>query len=406
MFGLDIELGINLYLVAAAILVFVVIVVSVRTVPQGMHYTVERFGRYTKTLTPGLNILTPFVERVGDKVNMREQVLDVPSQEVITRDNATVTANGVTFYQILDAARASYEVNDLKVAILNLTMTNIRSVMGSMDLDELLSNRDEINQRVLRVVDAAVDPWGVKITRIEIKDINPPADLVSAMARQMKAEREKRAVVLEAEGERAAAIARAEGEKQSLILAAEGRREAAFRDAEARERTAEAEARATTAVSEAIETGSMQAINYFVADKYVGALRDLAAAPNQRTLILPVDAVATLGSLAGIAEIARDAFGGPGGSGGSGGGSPGTPPRVPTSAGEVERAITAARRPEPQPEPVGAAPSAPSAAQSAGEALAQTVAAGTSESRIERARRLGGEAEALSARLDRQEQGR
>ncbi|MEM7693517.1 MAG: SPFH domain-containing protein [Pseudomonadota bacterium] len=305
------DIGINLYLIAAAVLVFVVIVAAVKTVPQGMHYTVERFGRYTRTLRPGLNILTPFVERVGEKLNMREQVLDVPSQEVITRDNATVTANGVTFYQILDAPRAAYEVTDLEVGILNLTMTNIRSVMGSMDLDELLSNRDEINQRVLRVVDAAVDPWGVKITRIEIKDINPPEDLVGAMARQMKAEREKRAVVLEAEGERAAAIARAEGEKQGLILAAEGRREAAFRDAEARERTAEAEARATAAVSEAIEEGSLHAINYFVADKYVGALRDIAAAPNQRTLILPVEAAATMGSLAGIAEIAKDAFAAP-----------------------------------------------------------------------------------------------
>ncbi|MEM6762287.1 MAG: SPFH domain-containing protein [Pseudomonadota bacterium] len=305
------DIGINLYLAAAALLVFVVIVASVKTVPQGKHYTVERFGRYTRTLQPGLNILTPFVERIGDRVNMREQVLDVESQEVITKDNATVTANGVTFFQVLDAARATYEVTDLENAILNLTMTNIRSVMGSMDLDELLSNRDEINQRVLRVVDAAVDPWGVKITRIEIKDINPPTDLVSAMARQMKAEREKRAVVLEADGERAAAIARAEGEKQALILAAEGRKEAAFRDAEARERTAEAEAKATSAVSAAIEAGSIQAINYFVADKYVGALRDIAAAPNQRTIVLPMEATATLGSLAGIAEIARESFGPP-----------------------------------------------------------------------------------------------
>jgi len=306
---LPFDIGFNLYLIAAAALVFVVIVAAVKTVPQGMNFTVERFGRYTRTLQPGLNVLTPFVERVGEKINVREQVLTVPSQEVITRDNATVTANGVTFYQVLDAARAAYEVTDLQDAILNLTMTNIRSVMGSMDLDELLSNRDEINARVLRVVDAAVDPWGVKITRIEIKDIDPPEDLVHAMARQMKAEREKRAQVLEADGARLAAIARAEGEKQALILAAEGRREAAYRDAEARERTAEAEARATVSVSAAIEEGSIQAINYFVADKYVTALRDLAAAPNQRTLILPIDAVATLGSLAGIAEIARETFG-------------------------------------------------------------------------------------------------
>jgi len=306
MLPFEVDLGVNLYLIAAAVLVFLVIIAAVKTVPQGKHYTVERFGRYTRTLKPGLNILTPFIERVGERINMREQVLDVPSQEVITRDNASVMANGVTFYQVLDAARAAYEVTDLQNAILNLTMTNIRSVMGSMDLDELLSNRDEINQRVLRVVDAAVDPWGVKITRIEIKDINPPDDLVTAMARQMKAEREKRAVVLEAEGERAAAVARAQGEKEALILAAEGRREAAWRDAEARERTAEAEAKATAAVSDAIEAGSLHAINYFVAEKYVGALRDIATAPNQRTLILPFEASATLGSLAGIAEIARD----------------------------------------------------------------------------------------------------
>ncbi|MEO1103900.1 MAG: SPFH domain-containing protein [Pseudomonadota bacterium] len=384
-----IDLGINLYLISAAVLVFLVIVAAVRTVPQGMHYTVERFGRYTRTLQPGLNILTPFVERVGDKINMREQVLDVPSQDVITRDNATVTANGVTFYQVLDAARAAYEVTDLQNAILNLTMTNIRSVMGSMDLDELLSNRDEINQRLLRVVDAAVDPWGVKITRIEIKDINPPEDLVASMARQMKAEREKRAVVLEADGERSAAIARAEGEKQSLILAAEGRKEAAFRDAEARERTAEAEARATSAVSEAIEGGSIQAINYFVADKYVGALRDLATAPNQRTLILPVDAVATLGSLAGIAEIARDAFKGPD-----------APQVAPTgqrptepSQRDIERAIEAVRQSE-------------TTASAAAASVVQASAAGDDSmpNRIERARRISEDAEALAQRLARQEQ--
>ncbi|MEM8663971.1 MAG: SPFH domain-containing protein [Pseudomonadota bacterium] len=388
---LPFDLGINLYLIAAAVLVFVVIVAAVKTVPQGMHYTVERFGRYTRTLQPGLNILTPFVERVGDKVNMREQVLDVPSQEVITRDNATVNANGVTFFQVLDAARASYEVTNLENAILNLTMTNIRSVMGSMDLDELLSNRDEINQRVLRVVDAAVDPWGVKITRIEIKDINPPVDLVASMARQMKAEREKRAVVLEADGERSAAIARAEGEKQSLILAAEGRREAAFRDAEARERTAEAEAKATAAVSDAIEHGSIQAINYFVADKYVGALRDIAAAPNQRTLILPVETTATLGSLAGIAEIARDAFSGPGG---PTGGSPAPTTRdIESALQALGRSRPAASRPEPAPAASAPAPSVPMSAP-------QEDAA--EPSRAERARRLSEEAEALGARLARE----
>ncbi|MEM8551570.1 MAG: SPFH domain-containing protein [Pseudomonadota bacterium] len=390
---LPFDLGINLYLIAAAVLVFIVIVVAVKTVPQGMHYTVERFGRYTRTLHPGLNILTPFVERVGDRVSMREQVLDVPSQEVITRDNATVTANGVTFYQVLDAARASYEVTDLQVGILNLTMTNIRSVMGSMDLDELLSNRDEINQRVLRVVDAAVDPWGVKITRIEIKDINPPDDLVSAMARQMKAEREKRAVVLEAEGERSAAIARAEGEKASLILAAEGRKEAAFRDAEARERMAEAEARATSAVSEAIEAGSIQAVNYFVADKYVGALRDIAAAPNQRTLILPVETTATLGSLAGIAEIARDAFSG------SNGGAP-VPPagsRSSPSSRDIERAVEAINR-----------QSASETAAAGTERASVPATSSTSSeqpSRADKMERFAQSAQALGARLAREVQG-
>lgn len=387
------DLGINLYLIAAAVLAFVVIVAAVRTVPQGMHHTVERFGRYTRTLRPGLNILTPFVERVGDKINMREQVLDVPSQEVITRDNATVTANGVTFFHILDAARAAYEVTDLEVGILNLTMTNIRSVMGSMDLDELLSNRDEINARVLRVVDAAVDPWGVKITRIEIKDINPPEDLVRSMARQMKAEREKRALILEADGARLAAIARAQGEKQGLILAAEGRREAAFRDAEARERSAEAEANATRSVSRAIEDGSVQAINYFVADKYVTALRDLASAPNQRTLILPIDAVATLGSLAGIAEIAREAFAGP---------PPDARPPTPTphrqTRREVERAAERA-----------ADHAADAAADSEPEPAAQsTEATGAAEpaiptARQDRLRRVSEATEALAARLQRDE---
>lgn len=395
MLPFDVELGVNLYLIAAAILVFIVIVAAVKTVPQGMHHTVERFGRYTRTLTPGLNILTPFIERIGARIDMREQVMDVPSQEVITRDNAIVTANGVTFFQILDAPRAAYEVTDLRNAILNLTMTNIRSVMGSMDLDELLSNRDEINQRVLRVVDAAVDPWGVKITRIEIKDINPPPDLVNAMARQMKAEREKRAVVLEAEGDRASAVARAQGEKESLILAAEGRREAAFRDAEARERTAEAEAKATTAVSDAIEGGSLHAINYFVAEKYVSALRDIATAPNQRTLILPFEASATLGSLAGIAEIARDAFGGrpgPMGDGGGGGGAGGGGPNATgPSARDVERAVEAVlRRPPDVPVARAAVPATGSGEERGG------------PDRTERARRISERAEALAARLARE----
>ncbi|WP_346911818.1 SPFH domain-containing protein [uncultured Roseibium sp.] len=303
LFGFDIVLIIVLFL---AILV---IFSGVKTVPQGYNYTIERFGKYRKTLSPGLNFIIPFIDRVGHKLNMMEQVLDVESQEVITRDNATVTADGITFYQVLDAARAAYEVLGLQNAILNLTMTNIRSVMGSMDLDELLSNRDEINSRLLRVVDAAAEPWGVKVTRIEIKDINPPRDLVDAMARQMKAERDKRASILEAEGKRQSEILKAEGEKQSLILEAEGRRESAFRDAEAREREAEAEAKATKMVSDAISDGNVQAINYFVANKYVEAFRELANSRNQKTLILPMEASSLLGSLSGIGEIAKEAFG-------------------------------------------------------------------------------------------------
>ncbi|XWN24910.1 MAG: SPFH domain-containing protein [Roseibium sp.] len=301
--------GASIVLIALVVLVILVFFAGVKTVPQGYNYTIERFGKYRKTLLPGLNFIIPFIDTVGHKLNMMEQVLDVPSQEVITRDNATVTADGVTFYQVLDAARAAYEVLGLQNAILNLTMTNIRSVMGSMDLDSLLSNRDEINAKVLRVVDAAAEPWGVKITRIEIKDINPPRDLVDAMARQMKAERDKRASILEAEGKRQSEILQAEGEKQSLILEAEGRRESAFRDAEAREREAEAEAKATQMVSAAIASGDVQAINYFVANKYVEAFKALATSRNQKTLILPMEATSLLGSLSGIGEIAKEAFG-------------------------------------------------------------------------------------------------
>ncbi|WP_434055384.1 SPFH domain-containing protein [Roseibium sp.] len=305
---IDID-GASIVLIALVVLVILVFFAGVKTVPQGYNYTIERFGKYRKTLLPGLNFIIPFIDTVGHKLNMMEQVLDVPSQEVITRDNATVTADGVTFYQVLDAARAAYEVLGLQNAILNLTMTNIRSVMGSMDLDSLLSNRDEINAKVLRVVDAAAEPWGVKITRIEIKDINPPRDLVDAMARQMKAERDKRASILEAEGKRQSEILQAEGEKQSLILEAEGRRESAFRDAEAREREAEAEAKATQMVSAAIASGDVQAINYFVANKYVEAFKALATSRNQKTLILPMEATSLLGSLSGIGEIAKEAFG-------------------------------------------------------------------------------------------------
>ncbi|HWJ86867.1 MAG TPA: SPFH domain-containing protein [Pelagibacterium sp.] len=302
--------GFSITLIAIGLLGVLVLVAGVKTVPQGFNFTVERFGRYTRTLTPGLNIIVPFIDAIGRKLNMMEQVLDVPHQEVITRDNASITANGVTFYQILDAAAAAYEVADLQNAVLNLTMTNIRSVMGSMDLDELLSHRDEINSRILKVVDAAVSPWGVKITRIEIKDIDPPKDLVDAMGRQMKAERDRRAVILEAEGQRQAQILKAEGEKQAQVLEAEGRREAAFRDAEARERSAEAEAKATQVVSEAIAQGDVQAINYFVANNYVKALEKIASAPNQKVLMLPVEAASVIGALGGVAEIAREAFGG------------------------------------------------------------------------------------------------
>jgi len=299
----------DIFLIVLVLLVLAVIYSGVVIVPQGYNYTIERFGRYTKTLKPGLAIIIPFIDQIGNKVNMMERVLDVPSQEIITKDNAMVKVDGVNFFQILDAARSTYEVNFLENAILNLTMTNIRTVMGSMDLDQLLSNRDEINARLLTIVDEATNPWGVKVTRIEIKDIAPPRDLVDAMARQMKAEREKRASILEAEGERQSEILRAEGEKQAAVLEAEGRKEAAFRDAEARERAAEAEAKATTMVSDAIAKGDVQAINYFVANKYVEALKDIATSPNQKLMMLPVEAASVIGSIAGIGEIAKETFG-------------------------------------------------------------------------------------------------
>ncbi len=295
---------------AIVVFVFAILMVfmSVKSVPQGMEFTVERFGRYTSTLGPDLNIIVPIIDRIGQKLNMMEQVRDVPSQEVITKDNAMVTVDGVVFFQIMDAPKASYEVNNLELAILNLVMTNIRTVMGSMDLDELLSRRDDINARLLNVVDDATTPWGIKVTRIEIKDIAPPRDLVDAMARQMKAEREKRASILEAEGLRQAEILRAEGEKQGAILDAEGRKESAFRDAEARERLAEAEANATAMVSEAIAKGDVQAVNYFVAQKYVESLKDIASADNSKLILMPLEASSVIGALGGISELAKEAM--------------------------------------------------------------------------------------------------
>ena len=296
--------GFTIFILVVLILVVATLFAGVKTVPQGYHYTVERFRRYTRTLTPGLNFIVPYIDTIGGKVNMMEQVIDVPTQEVITKDNATVAVDGVTFYQVFDAARATYEITNLSIAILNLIMTNIRTVMGSMDLDQLLSHRDEINDRLLKVVDAAASPWGIKITRVEIKDIVPPADLVASMGRQMKAEREKRAVILEAEG----------------------RREAAFRDAEARERLAAAEAKATDVLSEAVANGQPMALNYYIAEKYVKALEAMAHSPNQKVLILPVEVTAILGSLAGIAELTKSAFG-------SGGGTAPAPVRRPTGPG-------------------------------------------------------------------------
>ncbi|MEZ5893876.1 MAG: SPFH domain-containing protein [Parvularculaceae bacterium] len=298
------ELFVAAFVVLAVFLMFN----TIKIVPQGYEFTVERFGRYTKTLKPGLHMLTPFIDRVGRRLNMMEQVLDIPAQEVITRDNAQVRTDAVAFIQVMDAAAAAYEVHNLTRAISNLSMTNIRTVIGSLDLDEVLSNRDAINDRLLHVIDAATQPWGVKVTRVEIKDLEPPADITEAMARQMKAERLKRAEILTAEGEKQSAVLRAEGEKQSAILEAEGRREAAYRDAEARERAAEAEAKATQVVSEAIAKGDVQAINYFVAQNYVKAFEKLAISPQQKTLILPADMSSLIGTIAGVGTLAKEAL--------------------------------------------------------------------------------------------------
>src|SRR5215813_9609450 len=294
--------GSGVFAIVIVFLAVLTLYLGVKTVPQGYNWTVERFGRYTKLLQPGLNLIVPFVDQIGRRMNVMEQVIDIPSQDVISKDNATVTVDGVAFFQVIDAAKASYEVAQLDLAIIKLTMTNIRSVMGSMDLDQMLSHRDEINERLLRVVDAAVSPWGVKVNRIEIKDIIPPADLTEAMGRQMKAEREKRAEILQAEG----------------------RREAAFRDAEGRERLAQAEAKATEMVSAAVARGDVAALNYFVAEKYLRAFTQLAQSPNQKVLMLPIEATNVLGSLAGIGEIVRDTFGG------DGDGRAPPPPRRPT----------------------------------------------------------------------------
>jgi regulator of protease activity HflC (stomatin/prohibitin superfamily) len=326
------------FLLALVLLTVIFLLMGVRVVRQGYVYTIERLGKYALAANPGLHLIIPFIDRVGHKVNMMEQVLDIPGQEIITRDNAMVGVDAVVFFQVLDAGKAAYEVSNLLNAIMQLTTTNLRTVMGSMDLDETLSKRDEINAKLLSVIDHATSPWGLKITRIEIKDIRPPADISNAMARQMKAEREKRASILEAEGMRASEILRAEGEKQAQILQAEGRREAAFRDAEAREREAEAEARATQMVSDAIASSGSHALNYFIAQKYTEAVSKFATSPNAKTILFPIEATQLIGSLGGIGELVKEALGG--GSSGSGTTSVASPsrpvtprPTVPPTAG-------------------------------------------------------------------------
>lgn len=305
-FGAEtIALGPLILLGFAIVLIFLM----VKTVPQGYNWTIERFGRYTRTLNPGLNFLVPFIDKIGSKINMMETVIDIEGQDVITKDNAMVKADAVAFFQVIDAAKAAYEVNDLLRALSNLSKTNIRSVIGSMDLDESLSNRDKINAKLLSVIDEAASPWGVKVTRVEIRDLSPPPDINEAMTRQMKAERDKRAEILQAEGLKQAAILKAEGEREAQIREAEGRRQAAFLDAEARERAAQAEAKATEMVSNAIAAGDVQAVNYFVAQKYTEAVRDIAASPNSKTVMIPLEAANLIGSLGGVAEIAKSVLG-------------------------------------------------------------------------------------------------
>ncbi|MCW0180389.1 SPFH domain-containing protein [Zavarzinia sp.] len=304
--------GFGAFVLVLLILVVITVFMGVKTVPQGHAYTLERFGRYTRTLQPGLNFIFPLIDQIGAKLSTQEVVLDIPSQKIITLDNAIVTCDAVTFYQVINPAQAAYEVQNLMAALINLTLTNIRSVMGAMNLDDVLSRRSEINDKLLVIIDEATQPWGVKITRIELKDIAPPEDMVHAMARQMKAEREKRATILEAEGVREASIKRAEGEKQAAILESEGRREAAFRDAEARERSAEAEARATNMVSEAIAKGGTDAVNYFLGQKYIEALAGIGMAPNNKITFLPLEATGIMGAISGIADLTRHGPGKPG----------------------------------------------------------------------------------------------
>lgn len=295
---MDFASGFAIFSIMVAALAIIIVIAGVKTVPQGREFTIERFGRFTRSLPPGLHIIIPLIDRVGRQMNMMEQVKDVPSQEIITRDNVMVTVDGVVYYQVLSASKAAYEIDDVDAAIVNLTMTNIRSVMGSMELDEILSHRDDINERIVSVVDEATAPWGLKITRIEIKDVSPPREIVDAMAQQMKADRNKRAAILEAEGDKNAAILRAEGLKQAAIL-----------EAEAREREAQAEARATHMVSQAVNQGSVQALNYFVAQEYIKSLRDIAAADNQKVIFMPLEASSVIGAIGGIAELAKQSFG-------------------------------------------------------------------------------------------------